>query len=134
MAKKTAAPKRKTVKARKASKPTKAAKPAGAKAAKPTKAAKRLHWLDPKSQAPLIDDYARQMESFLKAMADGAVDPEEVQEQEKHLVALMKQIEPRLDDELHELVTRLLCELTVYDVMQLMLTMQEARPASRFYG
>jgi hypothetical protein len=46
----------------------------------------------------------------------------------------MKKIEPQLDDELHELVTRLLCELTVYDVMQLMLTMQESRPASRFQG
>ena len=39
-------------------------------------------------------------------------------EQEKRLTSLMKEIEPTLSDVQHPLVTRLLCELTAYNVMQ----------------
>jgi hypothetical protein len=133
MAKKPAAGKPKA----KAAKPAKAAK--SAKAAKPARAAKpkkpqRARWLDPKSQAPLIDDYAREMEAFLKATSDGVVNEAEVAAQEQRVVALLKEVEPKLDDETHAAVTRLLCELTVYDILQVMLTLQESRPAARFRG
>jgi hypothetical protein len=67
-------------------------------------------------------------------MADGVVDTGEVKKQEGRLVALMKKIEPRLDDDLHAQVTRLLCELTVYDIMQVMLTTEKTRPEPRFHG
>jgi hypothetical protein len=107
---------------------------AGSKPAKAKKSAGRTQWLDAKSQSPLIDDYARQTESFLKAMADGVVEEDEVKKQETRLVALMKKIEPRLDDDLHAQMTQLLCELTVYDMMQVMLTVQKSRPAHRFRG
>ena len=102
--------------------------------AKPKAKAKRTRWFDPKSGVPLIDGYARKLDSFLATVADGVVDDDEIADQEKRLVVLMKDIEPRLDDELHERVTRLLCELTAYDVMQMMAVMQRARPASRFRG
>ena len=48
-------------------------------------------------------------------MADGVVDANEVTDQEQRVVNLMKEIEPKLDDKMHEQVTRLLCELTAFD-------------------
>ena len=114
-----------------AAKPAPANKPAPAK--KPAKA-KRTAWLDPKSSAPLLKQYAEQMESFLKAMADGVIQESELQDQEKEIAALMKEIEPQLDDELHEKVTRLLCEVTVYDMMQMIVTMQASKPRGKFRG
>jgi hypothetical protein len=74
------------------------------------------------------------MQSFLKAMADGIIERKELQKQEKKLVSLMKKIEPQLDDELHQQVTQLLCEITVYDSMQLLVELQDSRPESRFRG
>ena len=67
-------------------------------------------------------------------MADGKVDASELHAQEERLVALMKEIEPLLDDTLHEKVTRLLCELVAYDQMQMVHAMQEARPKGVFRG
>jgi len=46
----------------------------------------------------------------------------------------MKEIEPKLEPELHDRVTQLLCELTAYDIMQSLNMMQSARPASKFRG
>lgn len=106
-----------------------------AKPEQPKKAAgKRTRWLDPKSQAPLLRQHAEKMQSFMTAAADGVIDDKELQAQEQALVALMQEVEPLLDDALHEKVTRLLCEVTVYDMMQMMRTIQETRPASRFRG
>jgi hypothetical protein len=67
-------------------------------------------------------------------MADGKIEASELRDQEGRLVALMKEIEPQLDDALHEKVTRLLCELAAYDLMQMVQTMQEARPKTVFRG
>src|SRR5262245_39428217 len=107
---------------------SKAAKPKAAKpkAKKPAKAAKttggkRVNWIDPDAQTPLLNEYAQQMGSFVKALSDGVVEESEIAEQERQVVALMKEIEPKLSDEMHEKVTRLLCEVTVYDMMQLIL-------------
>jgi hypothetical protein len=94
----------------------------------------RSSWLDDTLQAPLIKQYARQLDSFLETMADGRVDTSEIQAQEARLVALMREVEPQLDDALHEKVTRLLCELTAYDLMQMLHAMQGARPKTAFRG
>ena len=67
-------------------------------------------------------------------MADGKVDDAEIKAQEARLVALMKEVEPLLDDALHEKVTQLLCELTAYDLMQMLHQMQQARPQTMFRG
>ncbi len=91
-------------------------------------------WLDETSSVPIISEKAQQMESFLAAMADGKVDAAEVAAQEAKLAALMKEVEPLLDDALHEKVTQLLCELTVYDLMQVLHTMHQARPKTEFRG
>jgi hypothetical protein len=93
--------------------------------------AKRKSWLDDKTNEPLIDQYAKQTGAFIDAMADGRVDAAEVEIQEQRLTALMKEIEPQLDDATHEKVTRLLCELSAYNLMQFLHTIHESRPATR---
>jgi hypothetical protein len=94
----------------------------------------RQSWLDEKTETPLIDDYARQLGSFLDAMADGKIDADELGQQESRLVSLMKEVEPQLDDPLHEKVTQLLCELSAYNVMQLLHQVSAARPQTVFKG
>ncbi len=95
--------------------------------------AARKSWLDDEGGIA-IDAYARKLESFVEAMADGVVSADEITAQEKRLADLMREIEPQLDDAMHERITKLLCEITVYDIMQLMHTMQEARTKARFEG
>src|SRR4051794_21384532 len=101
-------------------------------AQQPETAAPRSSWFDEATRMPSIEQSARQLDSFIETMADGRVDAAELQAQEGRLVALMKEIEPRLDDALHEKVTRLLCEMTAYNLMQMLHAMQEARPRSKF--
>jgi hypothetical protein len=113
--------------------PEKKAAPAKKAPAKPAKVARRLSWLDKKSH-PLIEEYARRLDSFIATMADGRVDADEVEAQEARLVALMKDVEPKLDDDLHAQVTQLLCELTAYDLMHTLYLMQESRPKTAFQG
>jgi hypothetical protein len=94
----------------------------------------RLSWFDEKTHEPLIERYARQLDSFVETMADGKVEPSEILAQEKRLVTLMKEIEPELDDAMHAKVTKLLCELTAYDLMQTIAAMQAVRPKTAFRG
>ena len=93
--------------------------------------AQRKSWLDEKTNEPLIDEYAQQLGAFVDAMADGRVDAAEVEAQEKRLTNLMKEIEPQLDDATHEKVTRLLCELSAYNLMQFLHSIHESRPATK---
>lgn len=102
-------------------------------AAKATRS-KRSSWLDANSHKPLIDQYARQLSSFMEAVADGRIEESELAAQEERLVRLMKEIEPQLSDALHERITRLLCELTAYDLMQMLHSVQENRPKTAFHG
>lgn len=102
--------------------------------AKKKSTTERLSWFDEKTHAPLIEKYARQLDSFIETMADGKVEPSELKAQEKRLTTLMKEIEPQLDDALHAKVTELLCELTAYDLMQTVAAMQAARPKTVFRG
>lgn len=91
-------------------------------------------WFDEASHAPAIAEKARRAQSFIDAMADGTIDESEVKTQESRLVELMKKIEPQLTPALHDQVTELLCELTVYDFMQAMRSVEQARPKSVFRG
>ena len=101
---------------------------------KPTISPNRPSWVDELTQTPLIDDYARQLESFISAMADGRVDENEVKGQEQRVVKLLKEIDPQLADALHAKVTQLLCELTAYAIMQMLYAMEQTRPKTVFQG
>ena len=91
-------------------------------------------WFDEASHTPIIAEKARRAESFVAAMADGKIDESEIKAQEDRLVQLMQEIEPQLAPRLHDQVTELLCELTVYDFMQAMHSVGQARPKSVFRG
>ena len=91
-------------------------------------------WFDENSNAPVITENAKRLDSFVQAIADGKITDEEVKTQEARLVKLMKEIEPQLDPKLHEQVTQLLCEVTAYDMMQSLNMMQSARPVTKFRG
>jgi hypothetical protein len=95
---------------------------------------RRVSWLDATSHTPLIESYARRLKGFMDALADGKVDETEVREQESRLVTLMKEIEPQLDAAMHAKITQLLCELTAYDLMQILHSMEAARPKTTFRG
>jgi hypothetical protein len=107
---------------------------AGKGARGPTSSGPKRSWLDADSHKPLIEKYARSLKSFLAAMADGRIDDGELEAQEQRLTALMKEIEPQLNPALHGRVTELLCELTAYDLMQVLHTMQSSRPQTTFRG
>lgn len=111
-------------------------KSAGGKSKRPARSTAKTasSWLDAASEQPVIERYARRLESFVAAMADGKVDAAEVQAQETRLVKLMKDVEPQLSPAMHEKVTRLLCELTAYDLMRILHAMEEARPKTTFQG
>lgn len=94
----------------------------------------RQSWLDDSTQQPLIDNYLQKLTTFVDAMADGRVDDSELREQEQRLTAVMKEVEPNLNDELHAKVTKLLCELTAYNIMQTLNSLEIARPRSTFRG
>lgn len=91
-------------------------------------------WFDEKLNLPILAEKAQSLESFVATMADGRVDEAELAAQEARLVALMKKIEPQLNEALHAQVTELLCELTAYDLMRMIHEMQKARPATQFRG
>jgi len=93
----------------------------------------RKSWIDPETNEPLIDDYAKQLDGFLRAFQDGVISDQEISKQEARLLDLMKEVEPTLDDATHANVTKLLCELTAYNIMQLTYEMQKAR-ATMFRG
>ncbi|MEI6240702.1 MAG: hypothetical protein WCR51_09950 [Planctomycetia bacterium] len=91
-------------------------------------------WFDAASDSPLLAEYARKLDSFLDVVADGRVDAKELEEQEKRVVSLMKQVEPLLSPEAHEKVTELLCEVTAYDLMNTFHMAGKARPRVKFRG
>ena len=50
------------------------------------------------------------------------------------VVDLMKEVEPLLSPEAHDKVTRLLCEVTAYDLMHALHMAGKARPKTVFRG
>jgi hypothetical protein len=91
-------------------------------------------WFDETNEVPMLAEYARKLDSFLDAVADGRVEAKEIEEQEHRVVALMKQVEPLLSPEAHEKVTQLLCEVTAYDLMNAFHMAGKSRPLTQFRG
>jgi hypothetical protein len=96
--------------------------------------ADKTPWFDETSDTPMLSEYARKLDSFCDAVADGRVTTAELEEQEERLVGLMREVEPLLSNEAHEKVTRLLCEVTAYDLMQALHMAGMVRPRTTFRG
>jgi ribosomal protein S13 len=84
----------------------------------------RTSWFDDSTHLPLIDEQAEKLDSFVEAMADGVIDKDELAKQQESLVQVMKAVEGDLSDEQHAKVTRLLIQLSAYNVMRLLHELQ----------
>jgi len=87
----------------------------------------RVSWFDEETDLPIIDEQAQKLESFTAAMADGQIEKRELGEQQDRLVAVMREVEGELNDAQHDKVTRLLMELSAYNIMRLLHELQTER-------
>jgi predicted transcriptional regulator len=92
----------------------------------------RASWFDEKTESPLIEEQLHKLESFTKAMADGIVETHEVEQQQDRLVEAMRAVESELSDAQHEKVTRLLAELTAFNIMKLLHELHAAHARETF--
>ena len=86
----------------------------------------RRSWFDPESNEMMFAEYLEQMESWQKALADGVVEPEEVREQAEKVSKMLRALEPKLSDELHEELTQILYEWAVLQAMERLLELTAA--------
>ncbi|MBM3188142.1 MAG: hypothetical protein FJZ90_05405 [Chloroflexi bacterium] len=82
----------------------------------------RKSWFDAASNEVSFSQYVEQMESWQAAMADGVIEPEEVQQQAQRVSDLLQALEPKLNDQLHEELTQVFYELAVLYGMQQLLS------------
>lgn len=73
----------------------------------------RKSWFDTESNDLEFAEYVEQMESWREALADGVVTPEEVSQQAERVAGLLRALEPKLSDELHQELTTIFRELAV---------------------
>lgn len=92
-------------------------------------AKKKRSWFDEQSNEPMFSKYAERMESWQNALADGVVQPEEVQQQAERVTEMLRTLEPKLSDELHEELTNIFYELAVLYGMQRLADMTYAEGA-----
>lgn len=80
----------------------------------------RVSWFDEKTNVPVIDEQVNKLTTFVDAMADGVIDDAELEQQQSSVVAAMKAVEHDLNDDQHAKVTRLMIELSAYNIMRLL--------------
>jgi hypothetical protein len=80
----------------------------------------RVDWFDEKTHVPVIDEQVNKLSTFVDAMADGVIDKDELHKQQESVFQAMKAVESDLDDQQHAKVTRLLVELSAYNIMRLL--------------
>lgn len=87
----------------------------------------RMSWFDETTAMPVIDEQVEKLASFADAMADGVIERKELDAQQKTLMITMRAVEGSLNDAQHEAVTRLLVELSAYNVMRTLHELQSGR-------
>jgi hypothetical protein len=70
-------------------------------------------WFDEETNEMMFSKYMEQMESWQAALADGVVEPEEVRQQAQRVAEMLRALEPKLSDELHEELTQIFYEWAV---------------------
>jgi hypothetical protein len=88
----------------------------------------RISWFDEKTHMPVIDEQVHKLSTFVDAMADGVIDDAELDKQQTSVVAAMKAVESELSDEQHAKITRLMVELSAYNIMRLLHELHQTRP------
>lgn len=92
----------------------------------------RISWFDEETDLPVIDEQAHKLETFTDALADGVVSREELEKQQRSVVDAMRAVEEGLNDEQHAAVTRLLIELSAYNIMRLLHELHTEHLRQRF--
>jgi hypothetical protein len=87
----------------------------------------RIDWFDDEKEVPVVDEQVQKLEHFVAAMADGVIEKAELEKQQSSVVKAMKAVESELNDAQHEKVTRLMVELSAYNVMRLLHELQQTR-------
>jgi hypothetical protein len=87
----------------------------------------RVSWFDEKTHMPVIDEQVHKLSTFVDAMADGVIDDSELDKQQTSVVEAMKAVESELNDEQHAKITRLMVELSAYNIMRLLHELQQTR-------
>lgn len=80
----------------------------------------RISWFDDTTNLQVIDEQVDKLESFAAAMADGVIEAQELAKQQETLTSVMREVEGALSDDQHEQVTRLLVELSAYNIMRVL--------------
>ena len=83
----------------------------------------RTSWFSD-ADLPIIHEQAEKLGSFTQAMADGVIEKKELEQQQASLTAAMKAVESGLSDDQHDKVTRLMIELSAYNIMRLLHELQ----------
>jgi len=91
----------------------------------------RTSWFDD-ADLPIIDEQVDKLESFADAMADGLIEKQELERQQESLTRAMKAVEGDLNDAQHAKITRLLVELSAYNIMRLLHELQGRRLEKAF--
>jgi hypothetical protein len=84
----------------------------------------KTSWFDDSKEVPVIGEQVHRLESFAEAMKDGVIEKQELERQQESLVRAMRDVEGALNDEQHSKVTRLLVELSAYNIMRLLHELQ----------
>jgi hypothetical protein len=90
----------------------------------------RVDWFDEQTHVPVIDEQVNKLATFVDAMADGVIDNNELHRQQESVVEAMRSVEGDLSDEQHAKVTRLMIELSAYNIMRLLHELQQVRRTS----
>jgi hypothetical protein len=81
-------------------------------------AALPTRWFDEETSELYSTQFFQRMESWQRAVADGRIDPQEIQAQGERVTDLMKRIEGSVSDEAHAKLTQAFSELAVLQGMQ----------------
>jgi hypothetical protein len=92
----------------------------------------RTSWFDDRAEHPMIQERVEKLKSFTDALADGVISKQELAEQETRLVAALKSLESELSDDQHGKVTKVLVELSAYNVMRTLHELQSERARMAF--
>jgi hypothetical protein len=93
---------------------------------------KRVDWFDETTHVPVIDEQVQKLSVFVDAMADGVIDLAELEKQQSSVIAAMRAVEAELNDDQHAKITRLLVELSAYNIMRLLHELQLSRRQQAF--
>jgi hypothetical protein len=78
----------------------------------------RISWFDQEKGPLYLSEYFQRMGSWQQAIADNRITPEEIRDQASRVIALLKEVEPLVNETEHQVITETLYEMAVLQAMQ----------------